>query len=42
MKYFGIREETLKNEVWKDLFQNFDTTDIQWNIDFCIMLYLKK
>ncbi len=36
MKYNNIREEALKNKVWADFFANFDTTDIPWNIDFCV------
>ncbi len=36
MKYSNIREEALKNKVWADFFANFDTTDIPWNIDFCV------
>lgn len=37
MKYSNIREEELKNKVGKDFFSNFDTTEIPWNIDFCVM-----
>jgi len=36
MKYSNIREEALKNKVWADFFAHFDTTDIPWNIDFCV------
>jgi len=36
MKYSNIREEELKNKVWQDFFANFDTTEIVWNIDFCV------
>ena len=36
MKYSNIREEALKNKVWADFFSHFDTTDIPWNIDFCV------
>ena len=36
MKYSNIREESLKLKVWQDFFSNFDTSDIPWNIDFCV------
>jgi len=37
MKYSDIREESLKIKVWEDYFKGFDTTEIPWNIDFCVM-----
>lgn len=36
MKYSNIREESLKLKVWQDFFAWFDTSDIPWNIDFCV------
>ena len=36
MKYSNIREEELKNKVWQDFFMWFDTSEIIWNIDFCV------
>lgn len=36
MKYSNIREEELKNKVWQDFFAWFDTSEIPWNIDFCV------
>ena len=36
MKYSSIREESLKLKVWDDYFKWFDTTEIVWNIDFCV------
>jgi len=36
MKYSNIREEELKNKVWQDFFAWFDTSEIIWNIDFCV------
>lgn len=36
MKYSNIREESLKIKVWQDFFAWFDTSDIPWNIDFCV------
>ena len=36
MKYKGIREESLKNKVSADWFNNYDTTEIMGNIDFTV------
>jgi hypothetical protein len=37
MKYKNIREEELKNKVGEDWFNDFDTTQIIGNIDFCVL-----
>ena len=36
MKYNNIREEELKNKIAADWFNNFDSTEIQGNIDFTV------
>jgi len=40
MKYQNIREETLKNKVAKDFFDNFDCTEVIRDIDFAVALPL--
>lgn len=36
MYSLNLREEELKNKVAKDFFENFDTTRIVGNVDFCV------
>ncbi|MDR2836820.1 MAG: hypothetical protein LBV69_11650, partial [Bacteroidales bacterium] len=38
MRYQGIREEELKNNVAEDFFKNYDSTKIIGNIDFTISI----
>ena len=42
MKYNNIREEELKNRVGQDYFQEFNSTRIIGNIDFCVSLMGKS
>ncbi len=35
----NIREEELKNKVAQDYFENYDTTKIIGNVDFCVTVY---
>ena len=42
MKYKGIHEESLKLKVAQEYFNEFDTTKIFGNIDFCVAIKHSK